>query len=137
MLMSRPEYRRGGPLPKGDIQMAPSVRLEKTLAVVRSVPKGAVVGLGAVAIYFTINFFALAYTMRSGSPVELNGELLLMDHGRLVRRLDRAEFSHLQTLEVRGMVGHSVVFSLVAALGYVVRARQSARLQTRRGGQGR
>jgi hypothetical protein len=91
------------------------------IAVVRAVPAVATVGFLALSIYFMINFFSLIDAMGPGSPVDRDGEFLLMDHGRLVRHLDRAEFIHLQTIEARGLLGHAVIFSLIAALGNAVR----------------
>jgi hypothetical protein len=124
MLMSGPgSQRRAAPI-KTDVLAAMSDGFENTVSVVRAVPRGALLGFVVVAIYFTVNFLFLIQTMWSGSPAELNGEFLLMDHGRLVRRLDRAEFLHLESLEARGTLGHPVMFSLIAALGYVVRDRR-------------
>jgi hypothetical protein len=88
------------------------------VAGVRKAPRAATVGFIGLAFYFGITFLLFLAGTIEGSPVERNGEFQLQNHGRFIRTLDRDEFRRLQNIEVRGMSGHFVMFSLAAAIGF-------------------
>jgi hypothetical protein len=99
----------------GDVVMS---AMNENIAAVKKVPSVAIAGFVVLAFYFGISFLLFLTAAMEGSPVERNGELQLQNHGRFIRTLDRAEFEHREALEVRGMSGHFVMFSLAAAMGF-------------------
>ena len=97
---------------------AASSALNESVAAAKRVPRVAIAGFVVLAIYFGINFLWFLGATIEGSPVEQDGELQLQNRGRFIRRLDPAEFQHRKAMEVRGMSGHFVMFSLAAAIGF-------------------
>lgn len=100
--------------------------IQRTGLAVKSIPPSLLFVFFVVLAFFFVNLVVLISTMSSGSPVERDGMFMLTDHGRFVRILTRGEFLHLKTLEVRGLVGQSVVFSTASVLGFVVRRKWTA-----------
>jgi hypothetical protein len=103
---------------RGDILGGLESSLEEMSTVLKKTPMIAKVGVLLVGLYCGVNFYSFVRLAIQGSPVERDGRYWLEDHGRAVRALDDIEFRHREMWEVRGLSGHLVGFSLVAAVGF-------------------
>lgn len=89
---------------------------------------------GLTMLFFTYAFFNFFfcnnYLNEGGVPGNIKGELVLHNHGRVIRKLTPAEFARHQAYSVRGFSGHWLVFYAAAFMVLVgcERMQRAARL---------
>jgi hypothetical protein len=80
--------------------------------------------VGVLFAYALFNFFFnVVYLREGGTPGEIDGELVLHSHGRVLRKLTRDEFERHEAYVVRGFSGHWMLFYGAALLILVARER--------------
>src|SRR5262245_25121454 len=69
--------------------------------------------LVAVFVFYAVfNFiFTLTCLLERGNPQRVDGEWVLMDHGKVIRKLTPEEYERREVYEVRAFSGHWMLFS--------------------------
>src|SRR5262249_21139391 len=86
----------------------------------------------AFFVYAIFNFlFTILYLNECGGPDKLNGELVLQNHGHVIRQLTPEEFEKHEAYVVRTFSGHWMLFSSLALMLLVAsdRARKASNLE--------
>jgi hypothetical protein len=61
-------------------------------------------------VYALLNFFLFFLLSERGQPAIVQGEMVLQNHGQVIRRLNAVEFAKQQAYVVRGFSGHWILF---------------------------
>jgi hypothetical protein len=88
---------------------------------------GWVLWLGVVFVaYSALNFILFILGTQGGSPDLRDGKYLLLNHGKLIRELTKAEYTALKANEVRGFSGHWLVFYYISFAYFMFVKKRSA-----------
>lgn len=68
-----------------------------------------------LTFYVVINFVLFAKNTGGGGPHIYNDQYAIVNHGELIRYVDKSEYISLKANEVRGFSGHWLLFYLAAA----------------------
>ncbi|KML39797.1 hypothetical protein VL15_38330 [Burkholderia cepacia] len=66
-------------------------------------------------VYAIVNFFVFMLYSEGGNPAVQDGRYVLLNHGKLIRKLTVSEFTAFKANELRGFSGHWLVFYFVCA----------------------
>jgi hypothetical protein len=86
-----------------------------------SVPGPVLVAGAALMAYAVANFLWCVGDLRGGAPAVVDGRHVLEHHGRVLREITAAEFTHARATEVRLFSGHWMAFFFMpfAAFAFV------------------
>lgn len=77
-------------------------------------PKWLILITAASFIYAVVNFMLFTRNTQGGGPGIIDGEMVLHNHGEIIRYLSEEEYNYFKVNEIRGFSGHWMAFQSAA-----------------------